>query len=172
MSFQIEGAISFFLSCQCLKINQNFKVPHSNLNQFFSSDMQKKILFQQEFHPSLLRPFGSKVDIEAKFYVILFTVINAQIGHNFSIWSQVKYSNLFNWCRPLILMDTAVRDGLPLIKKSIFYYLLRLYSRVSNKHSPMLINFLTFFQGLGPYSRLHRAYFSSIQGQPLGIDTK
>ena len=36
------------------------------------------------------------------------------------------------------------------------------YSRVRNKHSPTLINFLTFFQGLLPYSRLHRANFSSI----------
>ena len=36
------------------------------------------------------------------------------------------------------------------------------YSRVRNKHSPMLINFLTFFQGLRPYSGLHRAYFRSI----------
>ena len=36
------------------------------------------------------------------------------------------------------------------------------YSRVQNKHSPTLINFLTFFQGLRPYSGLHRAYFSSI----------
>ena len=29
------------------------------------------------------------------------------------------------------------------------------YSRVRNKHSPMIIKFLTFFQGLRPYSRLH-----------------
>ena len=36
------------------------------------------------------------------------------------------------------------------------------YSRVRNKHSPTIINFLTFFQGLRPYSRLHRSYFSSI----------
>jgi hypothetical protein len=36
------------------------------------------------------------------------------------------------------------------------------YSRVRNKHTPTLINFLTFFQGLWPYSGLHRAYFSSI----------
>ena len=34
------------------------------------------------------------------------------------------------------------------------------YSRVRNKHSPTLINFLTFFQGLRPYSRLHRAYLN------------
>ena len=37
-----------------------------------------------------------------------------------------------------------------------------LYSRVRNKHTPMFINFLTFFQGLQPYSGLHRAYFCSI----------
>ena len=30
-----------------------------------------------------------------------------------------------------------------------------LYSRVRNKCSPTIINFLTFFQGLRPYSRLH-----------------
>ena len=36
------------------------------------------------------------------------------------------------------------------------------YSRVRNKHSPMLINFLTFFQGLRPYSGLHRGYFSGM----------
>ena len=36
------------------------------------------------------------------------------------------------------------------------------YSRVRNKHTPTLINFLTFFQGLRPYSGLHRAYLSSI----------
>ena len=36
------------------------------------------------------------------------------------------------------------------------------YSWVRNKHSPTLINFLFFFQGLRPYSGLHRAYFSSI----------
>ena len=36
------------------------------------------------------------------------------------------------------------------------------YSRLWNKHSPTLINFLTFFQGLRPYSGFHRAYFSSI----------
>ena len=36
------------------------------------------------------------------------------------------------------------------------------YSRVRNKHSPTLINFLTFFQGLRPYSGLHRAYLSGI----------
>ena len=36
------------------------------------------------------------------------------------------------------------------------------YSRVRNKHSPTLINFLSFFQGLWSYSGLHRAYFSSI----------
>ena len=36
------------------------------------------------------------------------------------------------------------------------------YSRVRNKHTPMLNIFLTFFQGLWSYSRFHRAYFSSI----------
>ena len=36
------------------------------------------------------------------------------------------------------------------------------YSRVRNKRTPTLINFLTFFQGLRPYSGLHRAYLSSI----------
>jgi hypothetical protein len=36
------------------------------------------------------------------------------------------------------------------------------YSRVRNKHSPTLINFLTSFQGLQPYSGLHRVYLSSI----------
>ena len=36
------------------------------------------------------------------------------------------------------------------------------YSRVRNKHSPTLIIFFTFFQGLRPYSGLHRAYLSSI----------
>ena len=36
------------------------------------------------------------------------------------------------------------------------------YSRVRNNHSPMFIKFLTFFQRLWPYSRLHRAYFISI----------
>ena len=43
-----------------------------------------------------------------------------------------------------------------------FYGLLKTYFRVRNKHTPTLINFLTFFQGLLPYSRLHRAYFSSM----------
>ena len=38
----------------------------------------------------------------------------------------------------------------------------RTYSRVRNKRTPTLINFLTFFQGLRPYSGLHRAYLSSI----------
>ena len=37
-----------------------------------------------------------------------------------------------------------------------------LYSRVRNKRTPTLINFLSFFQGLRPYSGLHRAYLSSI----------
>ena len=37
-----------------------------------------------------------------------------------------------------------------------------IYSRVRNKHTPTLINFLTFFQGLRRYSGLHRAHFSSI----------
>ena len=37
------------------------------------------------------------------------------------------------------------------------------YSRVRNKHSPTLINFLTFFQGLRLYSGLHRAYFRCIR---------
>ena len=36
------------------------------------------------------------------------------------------------------------------------------YSWVQNKHSPTLINFLTLFQGLQPYSGLHRAYLSSV----------
>ena len=36
------------------------------------------------------------------------------------------------------------------------------YSRVWNKHTPTLINFLTFFQGLQPYFGFHRAYFGSI----------
>ena len=43
-------------------------------------------LFQQQFHPSLLtqlRPSGSMVDTEAKFYVILFIVINPLISCNF-----------------------------------------------------------------------------------------
>ena len=35
-------------------------------------------------------------------------------------------------------------------------------SRVRNKHSPTLINLLTFFQGLRSYSGLHRAYLGSI----------
>ena len=35
-------------------------------------------------------------------------------------------------------------------------------SRVWNKHSPTLINLLTFFQGRRPYSGVHRAYISSI----------
>ena len=37
------------------------------------------------------------------------------------------------------------------------------YSRVRNKHNPTLIKFFTFFQGLRPYSGLHRAYLSSIR---------
>ena len=37
-----------------------------------------------------------------------------------------------------------------------------IYSRVRNKHSPTLINFLTFFQGLHLFSGLHRAYLSSL----------
>ena len=36
------------------------------------------------------------------------------------------------------------------------------YSRVRNKHTPTLIIFLIFFQGLRPYSGLHRAYFRGI----------
>ena len=36
------------------------------------------------------------------------------------------------------------------------------YSRVRNKHSLTLTNLLTFFQGLRPYSGIHRAYFSNI----------
>ena len=36
------------------------------------------------------------------------------------------------------------------------------YSRVRNKHSPTLINFLTFFQGLRPYSGLNRGYLSIV----------
>ena len=36
------------------------------------------------------------------------------------------------------------------------------YSGVRNKHTPTLINFLSFFQGLQTYSGLHRAYISSI----------
>ena len=36
------------------------------------------------------------------------------------------------------------------------------YSRVRNKHSPMLIDFVAFFQRLWAYSKLHRAYFSII----------
>ena len=36
------------------------------------------------------------------------------------------------------------------------------YSRVRNKHTPTLINFLTFLQGLRPYSGLHRAYLGGI----------
>ena len=36
------------------------------------------------------------------------------------------------------------------------------YSRFRNKHSPRLINFLTFFQGLRPYSGIHRVYLSNI----------
>ena len=33
-------------------------------------------------------------------------------------------------------------------------WILKYYSRVRNKRSPMIINFLTFFQGLRPYSGL------------------
>ena len=40
---------------------------------------------------------------------------------------------------------------------------IRKYSRVRTKHTPTLINFLNFFQGLRPYSGLHRAYLSSIR---------
>ena len=47
-------------------------------------------------------------------------------------------------------------------QNGIFYFSTQVYSRVRNKHSPTLINFLTFFQGLRPYSGLHRTYFSSI----------
>ena len=36
------------------------------------------------------------------------------------------------------------------------------YSRVRNKRSPTLINFLTFFQALRPYSGLRRSYHCSI----------
>ena len=46
--------------------------------------------------------------------------------------------------------------------KTHFILSIKEYSRVQNKHSPTLINFLTFFQGLQPYSGLHRAYFSNI----------
>ena len=48
------------------------------------------------------------------------------------------------------------------IKMARFCPLLTNYSRVRNKHTPTLINFLTFFQGLRRYSGLHRAHFSSI----------
>ena len=44
----------------------------------------------------------------------------------------------------------------PIKKPADFTYSVR------NKHSPTLINFLSFFQGLQPYSGLHRDYFSSI----------
>ena len=37
-----------------------------------------------------------------------------------------------------------------------------LESGINNKHTPTLIDLLTFFQGLRPYSGLHRASFSSI----------
>ena len=37
-----------------------------------------------------------------------------------------------------------------------------LESGINITHSPTLIIFLTFFQGLRPYSRLHRAFFSNI----------
>ena len=44
------------------------------------------------------------------------------------------------------------------------------YSRVRNKHSPTLIDFLTFFQGLRPYSGLHRGYFIDVLwGQPIKL---
>ena len=36
------------------------------------------------------------------------------------------------------------------------------YSRVRNKRTPMIINYLTFFQELLTYSGLNRAYLSSI----------
>ena len=43
-----------------------------------------------------------------------------------------------------------------------FCHLWLYYSRVRNKHTLMVINFLTFFQGLQPYSGLHSAYFRII----------
>ena len=49
------------------------------------------------------------------------------------------------------------------IGQKIWDVLEKTYSRVQNKHTPMLINFLTFFQGLRPYDGLHRAYLSSIR---------
>ena len=51
----------------------------------------------------------------------------------------------------------GVKEGLKGLTGPIY-----LYSRVRNKHSPTLIIFLIFFQGLRPYYGLHRAYFSTI----------
>ena len=78
----------------------------------------------------------------------------------FKIEFQVPHSNLCanlanhqKWTCFHVLIIIILEDKLPQKME---------YSRVRNKHSPTLINFLTFFQGLRPYSGLHRAYFSSI----------
>ena len=51
-----------------------------------------------------------------------------------------------------------------LYSQSGFYtvHSISIYSRVWNKRTPTLINLLAIFQGLRPYTGLHRAYLSSI----------
>ena len=58
-------------------------------------------------------------------------------------------------------LDGSQHRQLPHLLQGVLVLLIY-YSRVQNKHTPMLINFLTFFQGLRPYSGLHRAYLSNI----------
>ena len=78
---------------------------------------------------------------------------NKQIGREYFViwymknevwWKQVKQVKKTNQACSLIN------------RSSIFV------CSASNTRTPTFINFLIFFQGLWPYSRLHRAYFSSI----------
>ena len=79
-----------------------------------------------------------------------------------------QIANLRDWERREGIEKTGINSthcNIFLLNIKLFYNTrnrFTTYSRVQNKRSPRIINLLTFFQGLRPYSRLHRAYFSSI----------
>ena len=109
-----------------------------------------------EFHDLPKKCMDTFCNIQRK--VVTATILQ----HTWKTKTKSVHITVFNTALKVPYQNWLSPNNL-LIGGLLFLWCKHNSSRVRNKHSPMLINFLTFFQGLRPYSGLHRAYFSSIR---------
>ena len=114
-------------------------------------------------------PFGIPFCLPVPFWSSQFIICKWIVHKDFSIVS-TSFQNLFvvdvtwkkMWLLNLYLLLYWNEMNVYQFNYDLKYWFSSIYSRVRNKHSPMLIDFVAFFQRLWAYSKLHRAYFNII----------